>query len=158
MKVQVKSKKYSFYNSIDIHINDKQIIVYPDIDASTSFNGYQYKDIENHLTKIVEDDLEYFHDMNYGIVFIWNFDGEKMLDFWKFNTNYVDDRSGPLANVRIYKNFERADELEVASGNTLLVLGIEEKLRRKSKDLPSYLKGPAPKLPSGLQIQKNFFA
>lgn len=148
---------FSFYNSIDFWISGKQIIVYPDRDAIDSYKNYTYEDMENELEEIIRKDQAFFEDMDYSISFIWNYKSSRMIDFWKFNANYVDDRSGPLADVRIYKNDRICRDLGAASGNTLLVLGIEEKLRRKSKNLISYLKGPAPKLPFQLQINQDFF-
>lgn len=150
--------KLSFYNSIDLFIDGKQIIVYPDIEAGQSYRQFQASDLQNYLTKIISTDQEFFSDMNYGITFLWSLDGEKMVDFWKFNANYVDDRSGPLADVRIYRESKSTTDLGTASGNTLLVLGIEEKLRRKYKTIVDYLNGPAPKLPVGMQINHSFLA
>ena len=48
-------------------------------------------------------------------------------------------------------------DVGIASGNTLIVLGYEEKIRRQSKDLKNYLRGPAPKLPLEIMNGKNFF-
>lgn len=148
---------YSFYNSIDLFIDGKQVIVYPDRDAVGSYKGFQQQDLERHVRKLIKSDPKYFADMNYAISFIWNFEGKRMLDMWKFNGNFVDDRSGPLADVRVYKDMNIERELGAASGNTLLVLGYEEKLRRESHDLATYLKGSAPVLPFGLQLPEDFF-
>ena len=63
-----------------------------------------------------------------------------MVDMWKFQYNSVDDRSGPLSEVRVYKSGIRCDSIGLASGNTLFVLGHEEKLRRQAKNLEKYLK------------------
>jgi hypothetical protein len=46
----------------------------------------------------------------------------------------------------------------MASGNTLLVLGHEEKMRRQSKNLQNYLDGPPPTLPLEIMNGKDFFA
>ena len=73
------------------------------------------------------------------------------------DNNHVDDYSGPLGEVRVFRNGELSNNLGMASGNTLLVLGYEEKLRRQSKDLKGYLKGSVPKLPLELSNGKNFF-
>lgn len=149
--------KYSFFPSVDFRLGNTQIIVYPDVDAAESYKGFGYSDMQAYLEKTLNIDPEFFKDMTYGISFIWNFEGRKMLDFWKFTVNYVDDRSGPLADVKIYQELEPTTALGTASGNTLLVLGIEETLRRKSESLEQYLAGPAPQLPFGLQIDQEFF-
>ncbi|MBU4246355.1 MAG: hypothetical protein ABIF85_03180 [Nanoarchaeota archaeon] len=48
------------------------------------------------------------------------------------------------------------DALGMASGNTLLVLDYEEKLRRQSEDLKSYFNGPSPHLPLELLNGMDF--
>lgn len=149
---------FSFYNSLDLFVNNKQIIVYPDRDAAESYKGFSLQDLKTHITNLIEQDANFFTDMTYAITFIWNYESKKMLDFWKFNGNFVDDRSGPLADVRVYKDHKVTKDLGTASGNTLMVLGIEEQLRRRSEDLAAYLNGPAPKLPFGLQLDQHLFA
>ena len=102
--------------------------------------------------------IQYYDDSTYIIAFIWSLDGEKMIDIWKFNDNHVDDRSGPLSDGRVYREGKLCTDMGLASGNTLLVLGHEEKLRRQSKNLKSYLTGPVPKLPLEIVNGKNFFS
>jgi len=87
---------------------------------------------------------------------LWSFDKDKMIDMWKFSDNEVDDRSGPLAEARVYRNGKRCNKLGLASGNTLLVLGYEEKLRRQSKSTKHYLKGQPPVLPLEIQNGMDF--
>ncbi|MEK7166963.1 MAG: hypothetical protein AAB732_00925, partial [Patescibacteria group bacterium] len=67
------------------------------------------------------------------------------------------DRSGPLGDVRVYREGKLCNKLGFASGNTLIVLGYEERLRRQSKDLKSYLNRPVPKLPLEIMNGKSFF-
>lgn len=147
---------HSFYNDITFNINSIQVIVWPDVDAKESYKNITKKDLENYLRKIIESD-SYFKDSSYIIAFIWSFNGEKMVDIWKFTQNHVDDRSGPLGDVRVYREGQISKDLGLASGNTLLVLASEEKLRRQSKDLKDYLKGSSPKLPLELLNGKDFF-
>jgi hypothetical protein len=147
---------HSFYNSFDIFIGDKQVIVWPDADAKTSYAGYTKKDVEKYINNIVVAD-PYYNDATYLIAFIWSYNGEKMADIWKFNNNHVDDRSGPLSDVRVYREGLQCNNLGLASGNTLLVLGYEEKLRRQSKNIKEYLSGPLPKLPLEIMNSVDFF-
>lgn len=147
---------HSFYNDLNYFIGDLQVIVWPDADAKESYKGFSEKQLEEYLKNIILSD-SYYNDATYIIAFIWSFKGEKMADLWKFNNNHVDDRSGPLGNVKVYREGKSCNDLGLASGNTLLVLGYEEKLRRQSKDLESYLDGPAPKLPLEILNGKDFF-
>jgi len=148
---------HSFFNSIDFHIDGKQVIVWPDKEAVKAYFGMSYKDIEKYIKEIIYKDEKYFKDSDYLVAFMWRYKKDKMIDIWKFDSNYVDDRSGPLGEVRIYRNQSRCTNLGMASGNTLLVLGYEEKLRRQSKDLQEYLEGPPPGLPLEILNGKDFF-
>lgn len=147
---------HSFYNDINYFIGNLQVIVWPDADAKESYKGFSEKQLEKYLKNIILSDV-YYNDAAYIIAFIWSFKGEKMADLWKFNNNHIDDRSGPLGNVKVYREGKLCNDLGLASGNTLLVLGCEEKLRRQSKDLKSYLRGSAPKLPLEIVNGKDFF-
>ncbi|MEI6499198.1 MAG: hypothetical protein WCO23_04495 [bacterium] len=62
-----------------------------------------------------------------------------------------------MGEVKIYKDGKECSNLGIASGNTLLVLGYEEKLRRQATDLNAYFNGPPPALPLELLNRKNFF-
>lgn len=147
---------HSFYNDLNYFIGDLQVIVWPDVEAKESYKGFSEKQLEEYLKNIILSD-SYYNDATYVIAFIWSFKGEKMADLWKFNNNHVDDRSGPLGNVKVYREGRLCNDLGLASGNTLLVLGYEERLRRQSKDLQSYLDGPTPKLPLEILNGKDFF-
>lgn len=148
---------HSFYNSLDYFYQDMQIIIWPDADAKESYKDIDSKSLEKYILKIIESDAEYYADATYIVCFIWSYNVEKMVDVWKFNQNHVDDRSGPLGDVRVYKQGKVCADLGLASGNTLLVLGYEEKLRRQSKDLKGYLDGPVPELPLEIMNGKDFF-
>ena len=75
----------------------------------------------------------------YYIAFVWR-DGEiPMVDLWRFLDNPVDKISGPLAEVVVLRDGKSTNDLGVASGQTLLVLGIEEQHRRAFGELRKYL-------------------
>ena len=148
---------HSFYNCLSYFHKKTQIIIWPDVDSKESYKNDDLKSLEKYIFDIIEVDADYYSNASYIIGFIWSYNGEKMIDLWKFNANHVDDRSGPLSNVRVYKNGKVCTDLGLASGNTLLVLGYEEKLRRQSKDLKSYLDGPVPKLPLEIMNGQDFF-
>ncbi|MCD5380718.1 hypothetical protein LR004_02220 [Candidatus Gracilibacteria bacterium] len=149
---------HSFFNCFDFVINDIHTIIWPDAEAKNAYNGMTQSKIEKNIATIIKSDDKNYKDVSYIICFIWSYDGDKMIDVWRFNHNHVDDRSGPLGDVIIYRNGETCKDLGIASGNTLLVLGYEEKLRRQSKNLQDYLKGPDPKLPLEIMNGKDFFA
>lgn len=151
------SPNHSFYKNLNYFINGLQIIVWPDVGAKESYRGLSEKQIGEYIKNIILSDKSY-KDSTYIIAFIWSLNGEKMVDIWKFNDNHVDDRSGPLGDVKVYREGKLCDNLGLASGNTLLVLGYEEKLRRQSKDLKSYLNGPSPRLPLEIMNEKDFFS
>lgn len=148
---------HSFYNSIDLFVGKLQVIVWPDADAHESFANFDQTKLEQYITNIIQQDSSYFSDAAYVICFIWSYNGEKMVDVWRFNENPVDDRSGPLSSVRVYREGRATDELGISSGNTLLVLGLEERLRRQSKSLQEYLEGNPPELPLDILNRKDFF-
>ncbi len=148
---------HSFYKNLNYFIDDVQIIVWPDADAKNSYKDFSEQQLDDYIKSIILSD-PYYKDASYIIAFIWSLQGEKMIDMWKFNDNHVDDRSGPLGDVRVYREGVLCNDMGLASGNTLLVLGYEEKMRRQSKDLKSYLDGPPPKLPLEIMNGKDFFA
>lgn len=148
---------HSFYNSIDYHLGDIQIIVWPDVDAKISYKKFSKKQVWDYIKKIISENKEYYKDSSYIITFIWSLDWEKMVDIWKFNNNHVDDRSWPLSECRVYKSWILCDNLWLASGNTLLVLWYEEKLRRQEKNLKKYLLWNPPALPLEMCNKLNFF-
>ena len=148
---------HSFYNSIDLEIWGKQMIVWPDAESIDSYAWFDKEALQKYMQEIYESDIDYFWKTTYFIVFIWSLDGAKMADVWKFDENPVDDRSWPLSEVRVYKDTEICNNIGLASGNTLMVLWYEEKVRRQSKDLHSYVSWPSPDLPLETVNKLNFF-
>lgn len=144
---------HSLYNSLDFFYDEKQIIIWPDRDAKQAYNHTEKESLGECLLSIIKSDKEYYQDASYMIWFIRSYNGEKMIDMWKFTHNNVDDRSWPLSEVRVYREWVISHDLWLASGNTLLVLGYEEKLRRQSGKLTTYLSWPAPQLP--LEVCNN---
>lgn len=144
---------HSFFQSKDLVISGIQVIVYPDKDAKVAYGDRDWVAIEQLLATIFAKDETYYRAASYVIVFMWSYGDDRMFDVWRFTENQVDDRSGPLGEVVVYRNEERCTDLGLASGNTLLVLGHEERRRRQSADTTAYLKGESPQLP--LEICNN---
>lgn len=148
---------HSYYNSIDLFVNNIQIILWPDVDAILPYKGYTKKDLEEHFAKIINSDPATYKNVDYIISFIWDYNWNKMTDIWRFNSNNVDDRSGPLSQAIVYKNWKKCDNLWLASWSTLLALWYEEKLRRQSKSTKEYLNSKQqPKLPLEIMNWKDF--
>lgn len=147
---------HSFFNDVDYIYDDLQIIVWPDAEAQNAYWHISRNELGHYLNNIISSD-DYFQDATYIIVFIWSLNGERMADIWKFMENSVDDRSGPLSDMRVYKEWKTCSNIWLASGNTLLVLGHEEKLRRQSKNIQEYLNGPRPNLPLEVMNGQDFF-
>lgn len=89
----------------------------------------------------------------YVVAFLWRDGLAPMVDLWRFTENPVDKVSGPLADVRIMRKGKIATEVGVASGNTLLVLGLEETHRRRCRTLEEYLSRVL-KLPEELVVSR----
>lgn len=147
---------HSYFRNIDCIVNGKQVIVWPELEATIAYKGFTEDDVQNYVESIINKD-PYYDDASYMVAFMWSMDGSKMLDIWKMMDNSVDDRSGPLTEAKVYQDGLETKEIGLASGTTLLVLGYEEKLRRQSRDLKGYLQGPPPNLPLEVYNGKIFF-
>jgi len=67
---------------------------------------------------------------HYRHSFVWRDGDNAMVDSW---LSTLDDSGYPTSTVRVFKGYDEVDASDYghAGGNTLLVLGEEEKLRRK---------------------------
>jgi hypothetical protein len=148
---------HSFYNSIDFTINGVPVILWPDADAKGAYGDMNQEALGEYLKGIFDSNADFFGKAHYVIGCIWNYQGDKMVDLWRFNSNFVDDRSGPLSEAKVFRNQRECADLGLASGNTLLVLGMEEKLRRQAPSLKDYLGGEPPHLPLEILNGKDFF-
>ena len=148
---------HSFYNSVDLFVSWTQIIVWPDCDSKKSYSWFDKEKLKIFFENILEENTEKYKNSSYIISFIWNFKWNKMVDIWNFNENYVDDRSWPIWNASVYRNWKSCDNLWLASWNTLLILWYEEKIRRQSKNLEDYLNWAVPKMPLEIVNWKEFF-
>ena len=147
----------SYYTSVDMTLAGKHAIVYADRDAWKAYLDRDFSRIEIYLENILQSDDGFAQDGDYFIIFLWSYEGAKMVDIWKYMENPVDTHSGPLSETRTYKEGTICTGLWVGSGSTLLILGYEERIRRQSKNLDTYFSGPAPKLPFEMLIEESFF-
>jgi hypothetical protein len=96
-----------------------------------------------------------------AFLFIWNLDGNKMTDVWIQNMKNWSD-SGPLLDGYIFKNSELTQDAGIASGDSVIVLGREEELRRKlgkQIKLDTYVDRTKyiPDFPAGMEPKESFF-
>ncbi len=148
---------HSYCNSIDYLINDTQVIIWPEVAAKETYSDLGQVELGLYIKDILDGHSAHYKGASYIIAFLWSFEGKKMTDIWKFDSNFVDDKSGPLSEARIYRNGVDCTDLGLASGNTLLILGYEEKLRRQAVGLSEYLSGPIPNIPLEICNGKDFF-
>jgi hypothetical protein len=148
---------HSLYNSIDLFIDNKQLILYPDADARQAYWDMNVAEINQFIQEIVSQHQDFYKESDYFIAFMWSFEWSKMLDLRKFNENYVDDRSGPLSECKVFMNGVQTQDFGLASGNTLLVLWYEERLRRSKRELKDYLHGESPMLPMEICNWQDYF-
>jgi hypothetical protein len=147
----------SYYMSTDMRIYGRHAIVYADKDAPKSYDNKNFSFIQSYIESIIRSEWLFYDDADYFIIFLWNYEGAKMVDVWKYTYNTVDAHSWPLSEARTYKEWTICTGLGIGSGSTLLILGYEERIRRQSKDLESYFSGPAPRLPFEMIIEEEFF-
>ncbi len=147
----------SYYQSVDMAFNGKHAIVYADKDAGKAYIDRDYYRMQEYIQWVVQSEGSFYDDVDYFIIFLWNYEGDKMIDIWKYMENSVDVHSGPLSEARTYREGMICTGLGTGSGSTLLILGYEERMRRQAKDLKSYFAGSAPKLPFEMLIEESFF-
>lgn len=147
----------SYYTSVDMTLANKHAMVYADKDAWKTYIDRNFYLVKDSLEKLLQSDEGFLQDADYFIIFLWSYEGAKMVDIWKYMDNPVDTHSWPLSETRTYKDGVICTGLGVGSGSTLLILGYEERLRRQSKSLETYFSGPAPRLPFEMLIEEPFF-
>ena len=147
----------SYYQSIDMTIQGTHAIIYADKDCGKAYVDRDFWRTQEYIQGVIESEEWFYDDADYYIIFLWNYEGEKMIDIWKYIENSVDTHSGPLSEARTYREGVICTGLGTGSGSTLLILGYEERLRRQAKNLQSYFQGSAPKLPFEMLIEEIFF-
>ena len=79
-----------------------------------------------------------------------------MTDVWIFD-KIESWGSGPLVDVKIFRNTKLEIGIGVSAGDGLLMLGREEEVRRNSKSLDEYLYGKRAELPEDIVTEENFY-
>lgn len=143
------------YKRIATTIGSIPVIVWVDIDAKKSFGNISQSELFLYLEKVLGAKYDKT-DTSYLIIYAWTMESNKMLDVWKYTVNTVDVRSGPLVGIKLYKEGEVANDDEIASGNTLVILGQEELCRRGFGSLQEYLELGKPELPFEMESAESF--
>jgi len=151
-----------FYKPFTIKI-EKPLIIYPCIGLEKVLDRKDIKSISNHLEKLYSNN-KVLKVGTYHIIILWDeiTDNTKvnnidiMTDVWIFDK--VDSwGSGPLVDVKIFRNLEIESAIGVSAGDGLLMLGREEELRRNSSSLENYLNDKRAILPADLVPTESFF-
>jgi len=148
---------HSYYKPIELIINNIPVIVYPDFNAGEYYKSFNKEKLKKYIQNILQNNSKRHKDTSYIIAFIWWFDWNKVIDMWDFTENFVDDKSWPLWDVIIYKEWKPCKNLSSSSWSTLLILWAEEKLRRQSSDLKTFLNWDRPRLPLEVCNWLDFF-
>jgi hypothetical protein len=142
----------AFYNPVNLNIEGIPSIIYFDNKVEQVLSRTEEAVID-HISGLPTQQDKPF-DIDYRIIFLWKDGYDLMTDMWNYTALGIWD-SGPLANPIIFRREEITDAFGVASGNTLIVLGLEETHRRKVDNLQEYLTGPRAELPEELDLLLN---
>lgn len=152
------------YLPFNYRINNINLIVYPakdEIPLDKIFNPKNKSEMLTYLETLYQKNSKLLSKGDYHILFVWNLDGNKMTDVWIHHMKNWSD-SGPLLDNYIFKNSELTQDAGIASGDSIIVLGREEELRRKlGKEikLMDYVNRDKymPTFPNGLSPKDSFF-
>lgn len=137
------------------------LIVYPVKDENPLDEIFDLSDrnsIQEHLDELYKKHQKILTKGNYHILFVWNLEGKRMTDCWIHDMKNWSD-SGPLIECLTFRESERCADAGIASGDSLIVLGREEELRRKVKNLIEYTdrEKHIPEFPKGMQPTESFY-
>ena len=131
------------YLPVYLEAHGKKLIVYPAKDEVPLSDITDREDLIRKLEALYASD-ESLATGEYHIIFAWNKDGALMFDVWIHTLNEHSD-SGPLLEFHGYQNCQPVQMDDVASGDSVIVLGREEESRRNFISTSEYIK--AKKLP-----------
>ncbi|MBN2100722.1 hypothetical protein JW710_02410 [Candidatus Dojkabacteria bacterium] len=126
------------YIPFSFKIGSVDLIVYPVKDENPIRDIFADEDdIKQHLEKLYSKNN--LAEGRYHIVFVWNLDGKRMTDVWVHKLENWSAGCGPLLEVKVFEDLEESDSAGIASGDSIMTLGREEELRRKTNTLEEYL-------------------
>jgi hypothetical protein len=145
------------YKPFTIEINNIPIIIYPVKDENPLneiFNNEE--EIIKHIEELYQKN-PILEKGEYHILFVWNLEKERMTDIWIYEMENWSD-SGPLLSCETFRGYSKCSDAGIASGDSIIVLGREEELRRTSNNLESYTDRSKilPSFPNGLAPDSRF--
>jgi len=152
-----------FYKPFTTKVKEKSLIVYPCVGLEKVLDRSQHSIIKKHLERLYSTNDQLLRTGEYHIVILWDESSDDknansvdiMSDVWVFDK--LDSwGSGPLVDVKIFRNMLLETSIGVSAGDGLLMLGREEELRRTAKDLDDYLAGKRAKLPKDISPKESF--
>ena len=98
------------------------------------------------------------------VTYAWSFDGFRLCDFWIVSSNNLDNEAGFLYDAFTTKELDIVSDMGVASGDSNIVITVEELLLRdlvlekglsftEAADRVKYM----PKFPPGMKPSEEFY-
>lgn len=140
------------------HQATKPLIVYPVKDENPLTAVFtNSNEIKAHLDELYQSHDQVLAKGDYHILFVWNLDSHRMTDVWIHDMHNWSD-SGPLVECLTFRDLEVCHDAGIASGDSLIVLGREEELRRELNSQEKYLdrSNYLPTFPEGMQPTESF--
>ena len=145
------------YIPFTIKIQNIPLIVYPVKDENPLEKVFTNKeDIVKHIKELYKQNPTLTIG-EYHILFVWNLEKERMTDVWIHQMENWSD-SGPLISCKTFRGYKECTDAGIASGDSIIVLGREEQLRRNSKDIGTYVERSKklPEFPNGFTPDTEF--
>lgn len=133
-------------------------IIYPVKDENPLQDVFRNEaEISAHLDELYGQHRETLDKGSYHILFVWNLEGHRMTDVWTHDMKNWSD-SGPLLECFTFRDLDTCEDAGIASGDSVIVLGREEELRRTLPNLEEYVDRSKhlPVFPEGMQPVKRF--
>lgn len=152
-----------FYKPFTTKVANIPVIVYPCVGLEKVLDRSKSQSIESHLKQVYSKN-KLFETGEYHIVILWDEASDDpsaasrdvMTDVWFFDK--LDSwGSGPLVDVKIFRNFVLETKIGISAGDGLLMLGREEELRRNVSSLDKYLQGDRATLPNDIRPNEDFY-
>jgi len=144
-----------FYSPVTMVINGTPVIAYTCPGVEQFIDRRESKAIDKYVHGLYAKN-GIVKNGEYNILIIWNEKKDILVDMWIYDG--LETRgSGPLVNVRVFRNGVQDRSSGVSAGNGLAMLGLEEQQRWKCNSLKEYIEGKRPELPSKISVGKSFY-
>ncbi|MDQ3098228.1 MAG: hypothetical protein M3Q44_00575 [bacterium] len=147
----------SFYYAKTIHIEELPIIFYPEIGLSKKFDRKDKGCLEKYIEELYSTNRGLLkNNGQYHILILWINEADIMADVWIYD-KIESWGSGPLVDVKIFKNLNIETNMGVTAGDGLITLGREEEHRRSKSSLEAYLNNDRPVLLAEITPTEEFY-